>query len=88
MPDSETGGKGVHRMLRWVAVLALAALGLLYLNSAAHSWWSSWGPPTPDPQAWLTRAGRHLAIGIGCLLLSVLVFVAPRVRNRRVAKGM
>ena len=70
------------RMLRWVAVLGLVVLGLVYLNRAAYSWWLSWGPPVSDSHAWLTRAYRHLAIGVSCLLLPVLVLIALRVRSR------
>jgi hypothetical protein len=36
-------------VVRLIAATMLVGVGLLYANSAAHHWWSSWGPP-PHPE--------------------------------------
>jgi hypothetical protein len=55
--------------LKWVALLALIGIGLLYLNGAAFSAWMSGGPPNPHPVGWGRRA-------IGQLCFSLSAFVA------------
>ena len=75
----------MRSVLQWVTTITLVVLGLLYLNSAAGSWWLSWGPPTPDPRAWLVNTYRQAAIALGCFVLAVIVFLVLRPPARRVS---
>jgi hypothetical protein len=64
---------GVRRIIRWGSSVPLLGLALLYLNSAAFSFWAAGGPPTPNPEKWIARGNLHLciamALGIAALIL-------------------
>ena len=56
-------------LVRWVTLLGLTAVALLYLNGAFYAAWLSGGPPTPNPTGWKLRA-------IGQLCFSAAAFLA------------
>ena len=50
--------------------------GLIYLNSAAYSWWASWGPPTDYPQSWEQSALIKVGYSLSLLFTGPMIFIA------------
>ncbi len=65
-----------RNVIRWVLLLGLIALGLLYLNSAAFSAWVAGGPSNDYPHAWAQRALVHFGISISLIASGVMAFIA------------
>jgi len=59
---------------RWIALIGLIGLGLLYLNSTAFSLWAAGGPPTEVPKAWLHRALVQFGFSIASFATAIFVF--------------
>jgi len=64
------------QILRWLLLIGLIFLGLLYFNSAFYSWWASWGPPTDYPKAWEHRGLSHFGFGLASIATAIMVFVS------------
>jgi hypothetical protein len=60
-----------RKIIRWGCSIPLFALGLLYLNSAAFSFWAAGGPPTPNPEQWIMRGNYHVGIAVALILISI-----------------
>jgi hypothetical protein len=69
-------------LARWTILVLGIGLALVYLNSAAYSWWASWGPPTSVPAAWQHRAQTHLCYAGTILLFAFALFRALRPSSR------
>ena len=65
----------IKQIFRWVLFLGCVAMGFLYLNGAAGSWWVSWGPPTDYPKAWEQQAVTRFCISIVFLFTAPMVFM-------------
>jgi hypothetical protein len=61
-------------ILRWIALLGLIGLGLLYLNSTMFSLWAAGGPPTEVPNAWLYRALVHFGFSVALFATAIFIF--------------
>ncbi len=57
--------------MRWGGSIPLLGLSLLYLNSAAFSYWAAGGPPTPNPEKWEARGNLHFGIAVALIVLSI-----------------
>jgi hypothetical protein len=70
----------VRRIIRWGSSIPLLGLALLYLNSAAFSFWAAGGPPTPNPKEWIARGNHHffIAMALGILALIIIWLFRPR----------
>ena len=66
----------LRKVSRWILLLLLISIGLLYLNSTFYSLWAAGGPPTEVPQAWINRAIVHFGLSIFFILTGVMCFVA------------
>jgi hypothetical protein len=51
-------------------------MGLLYLNSAAFSFWVAGGPPNDFPESWIQRGIWHLCIAFALFSVGAAVFFA------------
>ncbi|MGD2095721.1 MAG: hypothetical protein PVH77_12010 [Phycisphaerales bacterium] len=63
-----------RNILRWIALLGLISLGLLYLNSTVFSLWAAGGPPTEVPKAWLHRALVHFGFTVALFATAIFAF--------------
>lgn len=66
----------LKNIIRWVLLLGLIAMGLLYLNSTAYSLWAAGGPPTEVPHAWLNRALVHFGFSVAFIFTGIMCFKA------------
>lgn len=75
-------------LARWTILLLGIGLALVYLNSAAYSWWASWGPPTNVPDAWRHRAFAHLCFAMTAMCFAFALFrtLGPSLRADRVVR--
>jgi hypothetical protein len=71
---------------RWTVLFLGIGLALVYLNSAAYSWWASWGPPTNIPDAWRHRAFAHFCLAMTAISFAFALFrtLGPSLRADRV----
>lgn len=74
-----------ERRLRWITVALLVLMGFGSLYSAAYFSWLSWGPPTPNPQAWARLATRAFFFGLLAFASCTGIVIAYRRRSRRAA---
>jgi hypothetical protein len=67
--------------LRWSALIASTAMGLVLLNSAIFRAWVAGGPPNDNPEGWLFSAGNVLVWSLASLLFGIGFFVLLRPRQ-------
>ena len=65
----------IRQIGKWLAPVICLALGLLYLNGAAGSWWVSWGPPTDFPESWEQRAILQLGYATALFATAPMLFI-------------
>ena len=70
--------KNIIGIIRWVLFITLTIIGLLDLNHAAFSSWSSWGPPTKYQHAWAQEALLHFGYSTSLLATAIMALVAVR----------
>ena len=61
---------------KWLTPTICMVFGFLYLNGAASSWWSSWGPPTSSPESWQQRAIYQLGYAVALFVTAPMFFIA------------
>jgi hypothetical protein len=64
----------LRNITRWVLLLSLIGIGLLYLNSTAYSLWAAGGPPTETSKAWLNRALVHFGFSVAFIFTGIMCF--------------
>ena len=76
----------IRNIARWVLLLGLIGLGLLYLNGAMFAVKMTYGPPTDYPNVWAHVGWKRLGYGFTLIALAVIFFLALR-KGFRVKKS-
>ena len=67
-----------RKLIRWGALLACIAAGLLLLNGAVFRGWVATGPPNDNPAGWVFSAWNYVAWSGSAFLAGVGLFLLLR----------
>jgi len=67
-----------RELIRWTALLAGIAFGLLLLNGAIFRAWVAGGPPNDNPVGWVFSAWNYVAWSASALLAGIGFFLLLR----------